>query len=83
MNFSSLFHLDQLTLQKELQDNFLQKFQEGTITFPPTYKLGNSVPTQVSKRENTAKKEFQAGLIASSTAKKEKFTERATNAPMN
>lgn len=41
MGYSSLFHRDQLSLQKELQENFLQKFEEGVINFPPTYKLGN------------------------------------------
>ncbi len=40
MNYSSLFHRDQLSIQKDLQDNFLKKFEEGAISFPPTYKLG-------------------------------------------
>lgn len=64
--YSEMIGKDQLTNQKELQMKFLQMFEEGPITFPPTYKIGNYRSIQGSTMENTRKKEYLVGLTESS-----------------
>lgn len=40
VNYRELLMKDQLRRQKALKDTFLTEYEEGPITFPPTYKLG-------------------------------------------
>ena len=39
MHYSAYLKREQLTNQNILQVNFLRRFEEGCISFPPTYKL--------------------------------------------
>lgn len=40
IGYSKMLKKDQLRNQEELTSNFLMKFEEGEINFPPTYKIG-------------------------------------------
>jgi hypothetical protein len=62
---------EQLSNQKQLA-NFLNQFEEGTITFPPTYKIGNQHNIKESTVASTTMIAFPAGPIASSTKKEVK-----------
>jgi len=75
LNYSSLLDRDQLYLQKELRKGFLERFEEGAIRFPPTYKIGNFVLSQVWRTLYTTTLEFQDGPIASSTDWEESLRE--------
>ena len=39
MNYKSMLPRDQLRIQSILNSQFLGKFQEESIDFPPTYKI--------------------------------------------
>jgi endonuclease/exonuclease/phosphatase family metal-dependent hydrolase len=52
---------EQLTNQPELKRDFLLRFEEGDISFAPTYKIGTSKLIKVLERTNTVPKEFQDG----------------------
>lgn len=78
MKYSQLFSRDQLRSQIELKNDFLQKFEEGQIQFPPTYKLGKKYTMQASILLNIADKEFQDGQIEFFIVKEEKFNESPT-----
>jgi hypothetical protein len=45
MKYTGMLCSDQLRNEVQLKDNFLSRFEEGPITFPPTYKIGISVET--------------------------------------
>lgn len=66
VKYKSFLHQDQLKKQKELKDNFLKNYEEGTIDFPPTYKLSTFFSMQALRTNSTAKEEFLAGLTVSS-----------------
>jgi hypothetical protein len=42
MKYSEFIAREQLKNQEDLKRDFLLRFEEGPITFPPTYKIGNS-----------------------------------------
>jgi hypothetical protein len=68
VNYCSMIDRDQLVLQKDLRSRFLLQFEEGPITFPPTYKIGIPSLTQPSQVEITTASAFQVGPTASSIA---------------
>jgi hypothetical protein len=40
VNYTSFVAREQLKNQNELKSDFLMRFDEGEIVFPPTYKIG-------------------------------------------
>jgi hypothetical protein len=40
VNYFSYLHKEQLANQPALRQDFLKRFEEGSIDFPPTYKMG-------------------------------------------
>lgn len=69
MKYFGYLKKEQLTNQPQLKDEFLSKFEEGAITFPPTYKIGNPMSKQGSTAMSTIEKGYPDGLIVSSIEK--------------
>jgi hypothetical protein len=42
LNYTSFVTREQLNNQSELKADFLLRFDEGEISFPPTYKIGKA-----------------------------------------
>lgn len=68
-NYSSMVDKDQLLLQQELKDRFLRQFEEGTIDFPPTYKIGTPADIKESTVGSTTRRGYPDGQIVYSVAR--------------
>jgi len=68
MNYLCKLADEQLSNQGEPLSAFLSKFEEGVITFPPTYKIGNAAGIQGSVVGSITMIVFRGGLTVFSTA---------------
>lgn len=69
LNYRSYIDREQLNIQGELKRDFLLRFEEGQVTFPPTYKIGRTAMIQAWVKMSTVERGFRGGPTASSTGR--------------